>query len=112
MVAAGAEAYAALVADDFMIFTQAVATTRADGNRGTMAIHNALGHQASGDYLLTPAFSFNKGSHDVLLSAVIRVVLPRRAAPDDRAPDKNVRKGATGIVRCRCPENGCSRGKN
>jgi hypothetical protein len=64
VVAAGAEAYAALVADDLMVFTQAIATTGADGNRGTMAIHNALGHQASGDYLLAPAFSFNEGSHD------------------------------------------------
>lgn len=112
MVAARAETHAAFVADDLVVFTHAIAASRADGNRRTVAIHNALSDQAPGNHLLAPAFSFNKGSHDVLLSAVIRVVLPRRAAPDDRTPDKNMRKGATGIVRCRCPEIGCSRGKN
>ena len=82
MIAAGAEAHSALRADHGVLFAQATAATGTDGNGGTMAIHHACGYQAPGNYLLAPAFSFNKGSHDVLLSAVMRVVAPRRSAPE------------------------------
>lgn len=79
VVAAGAETHAALRAGHFVILAQAAAATGADGHRGTMAIHYALSDQAPGHYLFAPAFSLNKWSHGVLLSAVIRVeVAPRR----------------------------------
>ena len=81
MIAANAEGHSAVWADHGVLFTQAAAATGTDGNRGSMAVHRACGHQASGNYLLAPAFSFNKGSHDVLLSPVMRVVAPRRSAP-------------------------------
>ena len=81
MIAAHAEAHSAVGADHGVLFAHAAAATGADGNRGTMAVHDACGDQAPGNYLLAPAFSFNKGSHDVLLSAVMRVVAPRRSAP-------------------------------
>jgi hypothetical protein len=79
VVAAGTETDAAFLANHFVIFAQAIAATGADGNRGTMAIHDPLSDQAPSHYLFAPAFSFNKWSHGVLLSAVIRVeVAPRR----------------------------------
>ncbi len=86
MVAAGAETHAALGADHCVLFAQAVTAAGADGNRRTMAVHGACGYQASGNHLLAPAFSFNKGSHGVLLSAVMKVVAPRRSS--DRAPGR------------------------
>ena len=71
VVAAVAESEAAVAADQFVIFANAAAANRTKGNRGTTAIHNASGDQASGHNLLAPAFSFNEGSHDVLLSAAM-----------------------------------------
>ena len=81
VVAADAEADPALPTDHFVIFAQAAAATGTDGNCRTMAIRCARGYQASGDDLFAPAFSFNEGSHIVLLSAVMNFVVPRRAAP-------------------------------
>ena len=92
MVAARAETHAAFVADNLVVFTQAVAAAGADGNRGTMAVHDAGCHQAPGDNLLAPAFSFNEGSHDVLLSAVMKVVPPRRPCSGQEREEKRNRK--------------------
>jgi hypothetical protein len=65
-----------------MLFAKTVTATGADGNRGTMAVHDACGHETSGNHLIAPAFSFNEWSHGVLLSAVMKVVVaPRRSAP-------------------------------
>ena len=71
VVATLAEGDAAFGADHFVIFANAATANRAEGNRGTTAIHNPRGDQASGDDLLAPAFSFNEGSHDVLLSSAM-----------------------------------------
>ena len=71
VVAAFAKSEAAIAANQFVIFADTATANRAQRDRGTTAIHNASGDQASGHNLLAPAFSFNEGSHDVLLSAAM-----------------------------------------
>lgn len=73
VVAAFAKSEAAIAANQFVIFANTATANRAQRDRGTTAIHNASGYQASGDYLLAPAFSLNEGSHKVLLSAAMRL---------------------------------------
>jgi hypothetical protein len=63
VIAAGAEAHAAIGTNYFVILAQSAAATRADGDGGTMTVDDALGDQASGNHLLAPAFGFDEGSH-------------------------------------------------
>jgi hypothetical protein len=68
MVTAHAKALAAQRTEDLVLLAQSIAATGADGNRWALAAHYPLGYQASGNHLLAPAFRFDEGSHDVLLS--------------------------------------------
>jgi len=94
MVTAHAKALAAQRTEDLVLLAQSIAATGADGNRWALAAHYPLGYQASGNHLLAPAFRFDEGSHDVLLS-LWTVQGASRDTASRRAPGKNLWIGAT-----------------